>query len=226
MGGVASIATFAAASWLVGEHSVVALRVLAPTIFFSGFLGVFRGYFQAHGSMAHTSISQILEQILNAGVSILAAYLLIGTVKNESETTKAIYGASGSALGTGAGVLIALLFMFGMYSLNKDIIRKRVERDHSRHQESYQEIFKVIITTVTPFILSTFVYNCSTVVNMKIYNNIMIDVKGLEESMAAIQYGIFATQAMSIVNIPIALSSAMSSASLPGVSATFATHKE
>ncbi|MCI8774550.1 MAG: polysaccharide biosynthesis protein [Lachnospiraceae bacterium] len=228
VGGVASLVTFFAAPLLVSDmpNSIPVLRVFAPTIFFSGLLGVLRGYFQAHGSMAHTSISQILEQILNAGVSILAAYLLIGTVKNESETTKAIYGASGSALGTGAGVLIALLFMFGMYSLNKDIIRKRVERDHSRHQESYQEIFKVIITTVTPFILSTFVYNCSTVVNMKIYNNIMIDVKGLEESMAAIQYGIFATQAMSIVNIPIALSSAMSSASLPGVSATFATHKE
>lgn len=228
VGGVASLVTFFAAPLLVSDmpNSIPVLRVFAPTIFFSGLLGVLRGYFQAHGSMAHTSISQILEQILNAGVSILAAYLLIGTVKNESETTKAIYGASGSALGTGAGVLIALLFMFGMYSLNKDIIRKRVERDRSRHQESYQEIFKVIITTVTPFILSTFVYNCSTVVNMKIYNNIMIDIKGLEESMAAIQYGIFATQAMSIVNIPIALSSAMSSASLPGVSATFATHKE
>ena len=228
VGGVASLVTFFAAPLLVSDmpNSIPVLRVFAPTIFFSGLLGVLRGYFQAHGSMAHTSISQILEQILSPGVSILSAYLLIGTVKNESETTKAIYGASGSALGTGAGVLIALLFMFGMYSLNKDIIRKRVERDHSRHQESYQEIFKVIITTVTPFILSTFVYNCSTVVNMKIYNNIMIDVKGLEESMAAIQYGIFATQAMSIVNIPIALSSAMSSASLPGVSATFATHKE
>ncbi|MDE7341806.1 MAG: polysaccharide biosynthesis protein [Lachnospiraceae bacterium] len=228
VGGVASLVTFFAAPLLVSDmpNSIPVLRVFAPTIFFSGLLGVLRGYFQAHGSMAHTSISQILEQILNAGISILAAYLLIGAVKNESETTQAIYGASGSALGTGAGVLIALLFMFGMYCLNKDIIRKRVERDHSRHQESYQEIFKVIITTVTPFILSTFVYNCSTVVNMKIYNNIMIDIKGMEESMAAIQYGIFATQAMSIVNIPIALSSAMSSASLPGVSATFATHKE
>lgn len=228
VGGAASLFTFFAAPLLVSDmpNSIPVLRVFAPTIFFSGLLGVLRGYFQAYGSMAHTSISQILEQILNAGISILAAYLLIGTVKNESETTQAIYGASGSALGTGAGVLIALLFMFGMYCLNKDFIRKRVERDHSRHQESYQEIFKVIITTVTPFILSTFVYNCSTVVNMKIYNNIMIDIKGLEESMVAIQYGIFATQAMSIVNIPIALSSAMSSASLPGVSATFATHKE
>ena len=224
VGGIASLLTFFAAPLLVSDmpNSIPVLRVFAPTIFFSGLLGVFRGYFQAHGSMVHTSISQILEQILNAVISILAAYLLIGMVRNESETTQAVYGASGSALGTGAGVLIALLFMAGMYYLNGDVIRKRVKRDH----ESYQEIFKVIITTVTPFILSTFIYNCSTVVNMKIYNNIMIDVKGLEESLAAIQYGIFATQAISIVNIPIALSSAMSSASLPGVSATFATHRE
>ena len=87
VGGAASIATFAAASWLVGEHSVVALRVLAPTIFFSGFLGVFRGYFQAHGSMMHTSLSQILEQILNAVVSILAAHLLMKTVAEKDQTT-------------------------------------------------------------------------------------------------------------------------------------------
>lgn len=226
VGGAASLILFIGAPYFVMGNSIPVLRVFAPTIFFYGLLGVLRGYFQAHRTMMQTSVSQILEQILNAVISILAAYLLIGMVRNESETTQAVYGASGSALGTGAGVLIALLFMAGMYYLNGDVIRKRVKRDHAGHQESYQEIFKVIITTVTPFILSTFIYNCSTVVNMKIYNNIMIDVKGLEESLAAIQYGIFATQAISIVNIPIALSSAMSSASLPGVSATFATHRE
>ena len=228
VGGVASVFTFAAAPFLMrtSANSVVALRVLAPTIFFSGLLGVLRGYFQAYGSMLHTSLSQILEQILNAAVSIGAAYLLIGMVTDRDATTQAIYGSAGSALGTGAGVVIALLFMFGMYMLNRGMINRRAEHDKTGKEDSYGEIFKLIFTIVTPFILSTFIYNCSTVVNMKIYNNIMIDVKGLEESLAAIQYGIFATQAISIVNIPIALSSAMSSASLPGVSATFATHRE
>lgn len=226
VGAAASLFAFFGASFLVDvENAVPVLRVFAPTIFFSGLLGVLRGYFQAHGTMMHTSISQILEQILNAGVSMLAAYLLIGLVENEGETTKAIYGASGSALGTGAGVLVALLFMFGMYRLNKDVIAKRVKRDRTPVQESYKDIFKVIITTVTPFILSTFIYNCSTVVNMKIYQNVMKEIEGMEESLIAIRYGIFATQAITIVNIPIAISSAMSSASIPGISGTFATHK-
>ena len=227
VGAAASLFAFFGASFLVDvENAVPVLRVFAPTIFFSGLLGVLRGYFQAHGTMMHTSISQILEQILNAGVSMLAAYLLIGLVADEGETTRAIYGASGSALGTGAGVLIALLFMFGMYRLNKDVIAKRIKRDRSSVQESYGDIFKVIITTVTPFILSTFIYNCSTVVNMKIYQSIMKNIEGLDEALIAIRYGIFSTQAITIVNIPIAISSALSSASIPGISGTFATHRE
>ena len=221
VGGIASVFTFVAAPWLVEDNSVVALRVLAPTIFFSGFLGVLRGYFQAHGSMIHTSLSQILEQILNAVVSILAAYLLMDMVAGNSATTQAIYGSAGSALGTGAGVVTALLFMFGMYMLNRRFINNRAAHDRTRKLDSYGDIFKIILTIVTPFILSTFIYNCSTVVNMKIYYHILMEYKDVNSITVAIDYGIFATQAVSVVNIPIAIASAMSSATIPGVSASY-----
>ena len=222
VGGIASILTFVGAPYLVRKNpnAVVALRVLAPTIFFSGFLGVFRGFFQAHGSMLHTSISQVLEQILNASVSIGAAKLLISLASEDVLTGRAIYGSAGSALGTGAGVLIGLLFMFGMYRLNSGIIKKRVERDRTRHEETYREIFKVIITIVTPFILSTFIYNCTTVVNMTIYYHVM-DFKKVDAVLASNHYGIFATQAVAVVNIPVAIASAMSSAIIPNVAASY-----
>ncbi len=222
VGGVASILTFVGAPFLVGknQNAVVALRVLSPTIFFSGFLGVFRGFFQAQGSMVHTSISQILEQILNAAVSILAAKFLIGLVVDGDATTRAIYGSAGSALGTGAGVLIGLLFMFGMYRLNGGVIKRRVERDKTWHEETYKDIFKVIFTIVTPFILSTFIYNCTTVVNMNIYYYIM-DYKKMDAILASNHYGIFSGLAVAVVNIPIAIASAMSSAIIPGVAASY-----
>ena len=223
VGGVASILTFVGAPFLVGKNSnaVVALRVLSPTIFFSGFLGVLRGFFQAHGSMVHTSISQVLEQILNAAVSILAAKFLIRLAADGDATTRAIYGSAGSALGTGAGVLIGLLFMFGMYRLNGGIIKRRVERDKTWHEESYREIFKVIFTIVTPFILSTFIYNCSTVVNMTIYSHVMVDYKKVDAILASNHYGIFSGLAVAVVNIPIAIASAMSSAVIPGIAASY-----
>lgn len=221
VGGIAAIFTFVAAPLLVGRDSVAALRVLAPTIFFSGILGVLRGYFQAHGSMLHTSLSQILEQILNATVSILAAYLLMDMVSGSSDTTRAIYGSAGSALGTGAGVVSALLFMFGMYMLNRRMINRRTEHDRTGKLDSYGDIFKIILTIVTPFILSTFIYNCSTVVNMKIYYNILEDYRDVNSITTHIDYGIFSTQAVSVINIPIAIATAISSATIPGVSASY-----
>lgn len=223
VGGIAAVFTYVAAPFLVSKNpnATAALRVLAPTIFFSGVLGVLRGYFQAHSSMVHTSISQILEQIMNAVVSILAAYLLIRMVSSQDTTTQAVYGSAGSAIGTGAGVLTGLLFMFGMYMLNRNYIHKRMTRDYSRHEESYGEIFKVIFTIVTPFILSTFIYNCSTVVNMYIYYYVM-DYKQVDTVLYGNHYGIFSTQAVAVVNIPIAIASAMSSATIPSVSTTFA----
>ena len=76
VGGIASLFLFFGAGLFVSGAAVTVLRTFAPTIFVYGILGVLRGYFQAHKSMAQTSVSQILEQIANAVVSVGAAYLL------------------------------------------------------------------------------------------------------------------------------------------------------
>ena len=111
VGGIASLFLFFGAGLFVSGAAVTVLRTFAPTIFVYGILGVLRGYFQAHKSMAQTSVSQILEQIANAVVSVGAAYLLIqmfiGTMEvpadQAGQVMRATYGAVGSALGTGVG---------------------------------------------------------------------------------------------------------------------------
>lgn len=222
VGGIASLLTFFGADLLVQENSAAVLRIFAPTIFLSGILGVLRGYFQAHGMMLPTSVSQILEQILNAAVSIGAALWFISMVELESDTTRAVYGASGSAVGTGMGVLTALLFMGGVYFLNRGVIRRRMEKDRNKKVDSYQTVLKAIISMVTPIILSTFIYNFSTSLNQTIYTRILSEVQGLGEAEIATMYGVFAGKAVVISNIPIALASAMSAAIIPAVSASFA----
>lgn len=226
IGGIASLFTFFGAGLLVQSNSVPVLRVFAPTIFFSGLLGVLRGYFQAHRTMFQTSVSQILEQILNAAVSIGAALLFISMVESSGDTVRAMYGAAGSALGTGFGVLTALLFMLAVYGLNRKMIRKRMKRDTAHPVESYSSIFKVIVSMVTPIILSTFIYNLSTSLNQTIYARIMEFIKGVEETEIATMYGIFAGKAVVIANIPIALASAMSAAMIPSISGAHATGDE
>ena len=226
VGGIASLFTFIMAGFpgvLVEENAANVLRIFAPTIFFSGLLGVLRGYFQAHRTMVQTSISQILEQILNAIISILAAYLLKQAVIEKDLTTQAIYGAMGSALGTGAGVLIALAFMWMVYGLNKEYILRRMRKDRSKNLLSYPEIFKIIFSLVTPFILSTFIYNFNTSLDEYVYRKILKLVKDVDISQIATWYGIYAGKAVVISNIPIAIASAMSAAMIPSISGKFAT---
>ena len=77
IGGAASLFLFFGAGLLVDGAAIPVLRVFAPTVFLYGLLGVLRGYFQAHKSMIQTSVSQILEQVANAAISIGAAVALI-----------------------------------------------------------------------------------------------------------------------------------------------------
>ncbi len=222
IGGAASIFVFFGAGLFLEGEAAIVLQVFAPTIFLSGFAGVLRGYFQAHGSMVQTSFSQILEQILNAVISLYAAHVLIGMVSTKSKTTQAIYGAAGSAMGTGCGVAAALLAMVFAYLLNRNIIQKRIRKDRHRDEDSYQEILYGMLGTVTPIILSTFIYNFSTSFNQMVYQKVMINARGLSLAETATSYGVFSGKAMVIINIPIALASSLSSAMIPTISASVA----
>jgi stage V sporulation protein B len=232
IGGAASLFAYFAAPVLVVGNAVGVLRIFAPTIFLSGLLGVLRGYFQAHKSMVQTSVSQILEQILNATVSIGAAYLFVrsagvkaaaaGLGSTQTATSKAIAGACGSALGTGCGVVIALLFMLWIYMINRPCIRRQLQHDRTEETDSDRQIYRDIFFIVTPFILSTFIYNCSTAVNQTVYTNIMLGVKKVRQEDAATLYGIFSGKAIVLRNIPVALASAMSAAIIPNIASAWA----
>ncbi len=224
VGGIGSAACFFGAELFVGQNSAAVLRVFAPTIFLSGLLGVLRGYFQAHRTMLQTSLSQILEQIFNAGISILAAYLLMQVVVEQDTTTQAIYGAAGSALGTGSGVLIALIFMWLIYLLNRPSIQKRLSKDRTKEVLSYGQVFGIIIGMVTPVILSTFIYNLNTVSNLKFYQGLMQMFKGYDEVQATTNYGLYSGKAMQIINIPVAIASSMSAAIIPTIARTYEVH--
>lgn len=225
IGAVASAFLYFAAGLFVEEAAIPVLRTFAPTIFFYGMLGVLRGYFQAHKSMVQTSISQILEQIANAIVSVSAAYILINmnrytaaiSANATDEVQRAVRGAIGSALGTGTGVLVALVFMFLIYLRAHKEIKRRVLTDTHTEVDSAGTIIKTITLIVTPFIMSTALYNLSSVINNKLYTSIYPEIMNLDTVVTSSRYGIFSGKALTISNIPIAFASAMASAMIPSI---------
>lgn len=225
-----AICYFGASTLVAGQSGAIpALHVLAPTIFFSGILGVFRGYFQGHSTMVPTSISQIIEQILNAFVSVLAAYIFVRSFTDLStpalQMERASQGAKGSALGTGAGVFIGLLFCIVIYLMYRPKMKKQLKRDKTQFVESYWDIFKVLILTITPVIFSTAIYNCSASINQTIFA-FVLGKKDFVELDIATMYGIFGTQFNVLINVPVSMASALSSAIVPEISSNYAVNNK
>ena len=222
VGVIGSLLLFFGAGALVPPNSVPVLQVFAPTVFLFGILGVLRGYFQANQSMVQTSVSQILEQIANAVVSIGAALLLMRTAAGMGATPQAIRGAMGSALGTGSGVLVALIFMVFVYFRHRGMFMARVREDTAHKEEPFGPLMKETILVITPFILSSFILNLTTSVNQTIFMKIMIGVRQWEEVSTTTLYGLFSNKAVVITNIPISIATAVAAAILPNISTSFA----
>ncbi|MCQ2508898.1 MAG: polysaccharide biosynthesis protein [Lachnospiraceae bacterium] len=230
VGGIAALVAFFGGRFLLPQNqlnALPALRVLAPTIFLSAILGVFRGYFQAHQNMTPTSISQIAEQIMNAIVSILAAWLLVKNLAPNGGTDRAIYGAVGGTMGTAAGVITGLLFMLFVYGVNRSIFHKRIRRDKHENEESYSRVFQIIFLMVTPIIFTTFINNASTYLDSYLYSSLQ-DLHGFDADAISAAYGEFSNYYVPLINIPLAIASASASALMPEVSGQFAlgNHEE
>jgi len=211
----------------------LALKVLAPTIFVFSIMGVFRGFFQGKNTMIPTAVSQIIEQIINAIVSVIACYWLI---KNYSASASvAAYGAAGGTLGTLLGALSGLLFLVFVFLIYKPVLNKQLRHDKTGHRESYGDIFKVIILTISPIILSQTVYHISGVLDQSLFGHIMAtkEISAFDSTFLGntvvgqlyspenrrVLYGVYSSKYRVLTNLPVSIASAIGAATITSIAA-------
>ena len=200
-----------------------ALKTLAPTIWIMAYLGVLRGYFQGMGTMVPTAFSQIIEQIVNAVVSVVAAGLLFQTglslnAARGAEDYSYALGAAGGTIGTGAGALTALLFFILLTATTGEralLSIKRKPGSGRPRRESYGRLMYLLTITVVPIVISSGVYNCSNVVDNYLFGQGM-DRLGYGADEIAIFWGALG-QYQLLFNIPVAVSNALSSSLIPSL---------
>ncbi|MBR5508971.1 MAG: polysaccharide biosynthesis protein [Lachnospiraceae bacterium] len=200
-------------------ESKLALQVLAPTILIVALMGCIRGYFQGLGSMLPTAISQIIEQIINAAVSIGAAWALFkyGSKVDAlltTDTAAYAYGAAGSTLGTGMGAMAGLAFLLFLMFVYSRVMKRRRILDRGGKAESTSEIYGLLLVTILPVILSTAVYNLSGIIDQGIFKHLMA-YKNYESMKIDELWGIFSGEYKTLTNVPIAVASAMASSTIP-----------
>ena len=229
-GGIVCLLVFFEADFFAGklmseQMSAIALRIFAPTLLIVAIMGVIRGYFQGMGTMIPTAVSQIIEQIVNAVVSILAARALYGYGMKVAALLQnghyaPAYGAAGSTLGTSAGALAGLLFLIFMLLVLSSTLSELRRNEENPQTEPLSYIVKLIIMTAVPVIMSTAIYNISDVLDNGIFNKIMtLKGRGIEKTSI---WGVYSGKYKLLMNVPIALSNAMSASTVPTLAASMA----
>lgn len=208
-------------SFIHSPGVAIPLRVLAPTIFTFSVMGVIRGYFQGHNNMVPTAISQIVEQIINAAVSIIASYMLMR--KYEGFSDQASYGAAGGTLGTFSGAFAALIFLVITYAIYRKAFNHLIEAEEAaggHTPERNAHVLHLIIWTVIPVVVSQTIYQLSGTIDNIVFNR-FLNAKGFEENVRVAWWGMYTGKYKLLTTVPVAIASAMGTAIVPSLIAEY-----
>ncbi|MCI7814281.1 MAG: polysaccharide biosynthesis protein [Lachnospiraceae bacterium] len=231
VGAIFAIVTFFGADFIAtvlvhNEMAVYGIRILAPALFFVALLGVVRGFFQGHGNMVPTAVSQIIEQIVNAVVSVAGAAVLIGIGASVAESEKnpsfkPAYGAAGATIGTVVSVCVALVFLGVIYTSYIQRYKRKMRRDKTHRKESEQKIYRAIIITIVPVILSSVLYNITTILDQSVFNSVLAS-QGYTSEQYNIIWGTYSGEFRVLMNVPLALASCLAPSIVPSLAAAWA----
>lgn len=218
-GGLMTLILLFGADWITttifkSPNSALPLKVMAPTILVFSIMGVIRGYFQGQGNMVPTSISQIIEQVVNAIVSITASWFFMNWFAARENVGS--YGASGGTLGTLSGAVAALVFLVILMIRYRRQNARILSQPQSIPVESWKSTYTMLFLTLTPIILSQFVYQLSGSVDNAMFGQIM-DAKGFVEKERANLLGIYSSKYRLLSNVPVAIASALGTSMIPSI---------
>ena len=89
-------------------------------------------------------------------------------------------------------------------------------RDYSGEVDAYPDIYKMILLTSLPVILSQTVYQLSGVIDASIFQKILA-AKGVAKSVREVNWGIYAGKYLLLTNVPVAIASALGSSMIPAI---------
>lgn len=194
---------------LFGESMDAAwcLAAIAPAILFVTIEAAMRGWYQGTGNMIPTAVSQVAEAIGKLVVGLTLAYWMLD----------AGYGITGAAVGAILGVTCGELFAmcYLLWSARRGVGATLLHREHT------PSALPQLVQLMIPVTLGAAVMTVSGFLDMAvIYRRLPQAGFSAEEIVAA--YGAYTGMAMTLFNLPQALSNAVSVSVLPALSAAHA----
>jgi len=205
-------AEFIASKVLHEPRAYYPIMAVAPAIFFSGLISVFRGYFQGHQWMMPTAVSQVLEQLFRVTAVVLLAFLLFPRGLE--------FAAAGATFGAVIGGIVALIVLSIFY------IKLQSENKEKQNQLLYSdtkswEIGRELIALAVPVSFGAVVLPLVQVLDAIIVPGRLMAIS-YTTSQATALYGQLSGMAAILISLPTIFTISIATSLVPAISEALA----
>lgn len=178
---------------------------IAPALFFVAISSVLRGYFQGHGSMLPTAISQLLEAIGKLTVGILLA--TYAAKKGLGLPLVSAY----AILGVSIGSFLSVIYLTLSTASHRNKLKSLKE------DKSNAGVLKPLLSITLPITLSSCVMSITSLIDLTMIMRRLQSI-GYNEAQAAALYGNYTTLVIPVFNLPSILIYPIACAIVPALS--------
>lgn len=204
-------------------ESALAIKCIAPSLFFVPLMASYRGYFQGMQDMKPTAVTQVTEQAIRVTFGLYLAYTMFAGTSilfSELEVSPQAKGAAGGTLGATAGAVGGLIFILIIYGMKRRKLQAKESESHQ--QESAKTLLKKIAVIALPITIGASIMPIVNMTDVAIVTRRLL-ASGFDSGSAQDLFGGlgFAT---SLVNFPQVLTQAVSMSLVPLIAAAARTN--
>jgi len=191
-----------------------AIGALGPCVLLICIMSTFRGFFQGHGNMLPTSVSQVLEAVVKLVVGMLAALVLLKTTNSVS------LAAGGAILGVTTSCLASSMYLYSRFRKSFAALEPTNEE-----AESFSETAKRLLAIAVPITIGSAGLQILTMLETKIYMGQLLGL-GFSQLEADGMKGIY-NMSQTIYNMPMAFITPITISIIPAITSylTLLDHK-
>ncbi len=194
---------------ILGEpRAYYPIMAVAPAIFFSGLMSVFRGYFQGHQTMVPTAVSQVIEQLFRVSAVLILAFFLFPRGLE--------YSAAGATFGAVVGGIVGLIVLSAYYLSFRS--KNRIQgKDLKYSGATSMELAREMITLAIPVSFGAVVLPLVQMLDAVIVPGRLMAIN-YTTSQATALYGQLSGMAGILIGLPSIFTIAIATSLVPAVS--------
>ena len=203
---------------VVNHNSVAnAIRAVSVCLLFAPFLSVKRGYLQGHNYIAHSSYSQVVEQIVRIAVALGGAYFVISILGFDVGV-----GVNVALIGAAAGAAIALLYLQLKTAGSMQTAEYAVENEQVLSTKSI--VFQILRYSIPVVIVATST-NLYEIVDMKLIVTALSNILNYPADATQAIASTMANWTPKICMLVSALSMGLTASMVPSITSSYAKKK-